>query len=141
MCLLFVLLPAMIIYDFDASRLCLEELSPSWWKQIKMEKINNNGGRNQVSRRVLPKKKPTATEEAFMRKVMMFFVIGFSIFSEAASLLIFFHSNIPGTVQMAITLQMLPILCVYKILSFLFPSPDVQSHPLIILAKLLLRHP
>src|SRR6266498_2596368 len=86
-------------------------------------------------------RKPATTEEAFMRKVMMFFVIGLCIFSEVASLLIFFHSNNAGSLQMAIVLQFLPLLCVYKILSYLFPGPDVQSNPLIVLAKLFLKHP
>jgi FtsH-binding integral membrane protein len=81
------------------------------------------------------------TEEAFMRKVMMFFVIGLCIFSEVASLVIFFRTSNAGSLQMAIVLQFLPLLCVYKILSYLFPGPDVQSNPLIVLAKLLLKHP
>ncbi len=76
-----------------------------------------------------------------MRKVMMFFVIGLCMFSEVASLMIFFHSSNAGSLQMAIALQVLPLLCVYKILSYLFPGPDVQSDPLIVLAKLLLKHP
>lgn len=100
-----------------------------------------------VQQQVSPPRSATKThklagaEEAFMRKVMMFFVMGLCLISEAASLVIFFHANNAGGFEMAIALQLLPLLCVYKILSYLFPGPGVDVHPLIVLAKLLLKRP
>src|SRR6266702_1828411 len=74
--------------------------------------------------------KPAGAGEAFMRKVMMFFVMGLCLFSEGVSLVIFFHNANAGGLEMALALQLPPLLCIYKILSYLFPGPDLEAHPL-----------
>ena len=103
--------------------------------------------RKPVQQHVIPSGSATkihklvSAEETFMRKVMMFFVMALCIFSEIVSLVIFFHGNNTSDLEMALALQLLPLLCVYKILSYLFPGPGVEAHPLIVLAKLFLKHP
>ena len=89
-----------------------------------------------ASRKSHVPKRPTAAEEAYMRKVSLHFVIGFCITSEFASLAAFFIGH---SLEGAALFQVPALLLFYKILSYLFPGPDSQDHPLVLILRALIK--
>ncbi len=78
-----------------------------------------------------------STEEAHMRKVTLYFVIGFSVFSEITSLAVFI---ITRNIEAMLFFQVPAWLFFYRILCYLFPTQEGQ-HPILAILRVLRKHP
>lgn len=80
---------------------------------------------------------PIYQEEATMRKVVLFYVMGFCTLSEVAGIVLFCFTK---NAEIAIMLQVPGMLCLYKILNYLFPGKSTDNHPFIQLLSLFKKH-
>jgi hypothetical protein len=71
-----------------------------------------------------------------MRRIALYFVIGFCTFSEIASLVAFFLTRN----MEAIIFQIPAMLFFYRILCYLYPGSEANAHPLVAFIQTLWRH-
>jgi hypothetical protein len=83
------------------------------------------------------KGKQADTEEAFMRKVALFYVMLYCTLSEIASIILFW---ITKNAEIAIALQVPGMHCFYKILNYLFPGKNSDGHPFVQLLSMFRKH-
>jgi hypothetical protein len=82
-------------------------------------------------------KKVATLEDMHLRKVSLYFTIGFCSFSEIASLVTFLFTR---SVEGAFIFQLPALLCYYRILCYLYPSNDASSHPFVALVQAIWKH-
>jgi hypothetical protein len=82
-------------------------------------------------------KKPITDEEAHMRKVALYFSIGFSLFSAIAGLIVFLLTH---NIEAMVLCQIPAWLFFYRILCYLFPTHESQ-HPILTLLRIFGKHP
>lgn len=97
--------------------------------------VQNNRHRRSTTRS--KQHRPDPQEEALMRKISLYFVIGFAVVSEALSfaVLIITH-NIEATLLFQVPAWMF----FYRILCYLFPTQQ-GTNPILTLLQLLRKHP
>jgi hypothetical protein len=83
------------------------------------------------------KKRSLTREEVFMRRMTLYFVIGLCAFSEIASVFAFF---LTASIQATAILQIPTILCLYRILCYLFPLEEATHHPFMALLRVIFPH-
>ncbi len=83
------------------------------------------------------RKKTSALEDAQMRKVSLYFVIGFCSFSELASFVTFLLTK---NIEAAIIFQLPALAFFYRILCYLFPTDETGIHPVVALVQTIFRH-
>ena len=82
-------------------------------------------------------KKELASEEIGMRQAAFHFVASLCIFSELVSVIIFFVSR---SIEAATVFQIPALLCLYRILCYLFPTQETSVHPIVVFLQALFRH-
>ncbi len=85
----------------------------------------------------LPKKKPASSEDIYMRRVTLYYVMALCTFTQVASLVAFFLSR---NLEAAFLFQLPALLFLYRILCYLYPADEGQTHPVIAIIQMILKH-
>src|SRR2546423_175239 len=86
---------------------------------------------------IASKKRNSTHEEVRLRRITLYFVIGLCTFSALAGTAAFF---LKGDIEALALFQIPTVLCLYRILCYLYPSSETSPHPIVNFLQTLFKH-
>jgi hypothetical protein len=74
------------------------------------------------------RKRSASREDIIMRRIALYYVIGLCTLTELASIIAFF---VTGNIEATFVFQAPALICLYKILCYLYPSDEPSNHPML----------